>query len=152
VGLRGMMRGKRVGSTATDAKAPSPRDRANRALRAEQPTQRWGSDFASVSTWQGFVYVAFVIAVCSRPGQRKGERVHRSDHGSQYSSILYTERLAEAIFGACWETSRAVRWRIERRDGRPMGIAGLWPGGATAPAARSACPPPCSPSTPAAMR
>ena len=33
---------------------------------------------------------------------------------------------AEAIYEPNWETGKAVRWRIARRDGRPMGIAGLW--------------------------
>ncbi len=33
---------------------------------------------------------------------------------------------AEAIYEPNWETGKAVRWRISRRDGQPMGIAGLW--------------------------
>jgi putative SOS response-associated peptidase YedK len=33
---------------------------------------------------------------------------------------------AEAIYEPNWESGRAVRWRIARKDGRPMGIAGLW--------------------------
>ncbi len=33
---------------------------------------------------------------------------------------------AEAIYEPSYETGRAVRWRIGRRDGRPLGIAGLW--------------------------
>jgi putative transposase len=49
---------------------------------------------------QGFVYVAFVLDALEqaihqrRPAQ--DQLVHHSDRGSQYLSIKYTERLAEA--------------------------------------------------------
>ncbi len=83
----------------------------------------WVSDFTYVATWKGFVYVAFVIDAFARRivGRRVSttphagfvldaleqavhERrpvkamglVHHSDRGSQYLSIKYTERLAEA--------------------------------------------------------
>ncbi|AIO66330.1 integrase core domain protein [Burkholderia oklahomensis] len=95
-GLRGAVRGKRV-----------------RAM----------SDFTYVSTWQGWLYVAFVIDVFARrivgwrvsssmttdfvldaleqalyarqPGEDE-TLIHHSDRGSQYVSIRYSERLAEA--------------------------------------------------------
>jgi len=122
-GLRGVIRGKRVRTTVPDAKAPCPLDRVKRVFRAERPNQLWVSDFTYVSTWQGFVYVAFVIdvfarhivgwrvsssmqtdfvldaleqALYARRGDRDGELIHHSDRGSQYVSIRYTERLAEA--------------------------------------------------------
>ena len=122
-GLRGVIRGKSVRTTVPDAKAPCPLDRVNRAFRAERPNQLWVSDFTYVSTWQGFVYVAFVIdvfaryivgwrvsasmqtdfvldaleqALYARKPQRDGALTHHSDRGSQYVSIRYTERLAEA--------------------------------------------------------
>jgi transposase InsO family protein len=122
-GLRGVIRGKSVRTTLADAKAPCPLDRVNRRFLAERPNQLWVSDFTYVSTWQGFVYVAFVIdvfarcivgwrvsssmktefvldaleqALYARKGQRDGELVHHSDRGSQYVSIRYSERLAEA--------------------------------------------------------
>jgi putative transposase len=122
-GLRGAIRGKSVRTTIPDTKAPCPLDRVNRAFRAERPNQLWVSDFTYVSTWQGFVYVAFVIdvfarrivgwrvsssmhtefvldaleqALYARRGEREGELIHHSDRGSQYVSIKYTERLAEA--------------------------------------------------------
>ncbi|MDP0896919.1 DDE-type integrase/transposase/recombinase, partial [Klebsiella pneumoniae] len=81
----------------------------------------WVSDFTYVSTWQGWVYVAFVIDVFSRRivGWRQSSSmhtefvldaleqalydrkpsdglVHHSDRGAQYLSIRYSERLAEA--------------------------------------------------------
>ncbi|MGI4846284.1 MAG: IS3 family transposase [Janthinobacterium lividum] len=121
-GLRGVMRGKVVRTTIADVKAPCPLDRVNRQFKAQRPNQLWVSDFTYVSTWQGFVYVAFVIDVFARRivgwrvsssmrtdfvldaleqalYARQPERnalVHHSDRGSQYVSIKYSERLAEA--------------------------------------------------------
>jgi len=62
-GLRGVMRGKGVRTTAGDTKAPCPLDQVNRQFNAQRPNQVWVIDFTSVSTWQGFVHVAFVIDV-----------------------------------------------------------------------------------------
>jgi putative transposase len=122
-GLRGVMRGKVVRTTVSDAKAPCPLDRVNRQFKAQRPNQLWVSDFTYVSTWQGFVYVAFVIdvfarrivgwrvsssmrtdfvldaleqALYDRQPERSDALVHHSDRGSQYVSIRYSERLAEA--------------------------------------------------------
>jgi putative transposase len=123
LGLQGVRRGKAVRTTVPDPKVPCPLDRVNRQFRAERPNQLWVSDFTYVSTWQGWVYVAFVVDVFSRRivGWRQSssmytefvldaleqalyERrpteddglVHHSDRGSQYLSIRYSERLAEA--------------------------------------------------------
>lgn len=123
LGLQGVRRGKAVRTTVPDPKAPCPLDRVNRQFRAERPNQLWVSDFTYVSTWQGWVYVAFVVDVFSRRivGWRQSSSmhtefvldaleqalydrkpteddslVHHSDRGSQYLSIRYTERLAEA--------------------------------------------------------
>jgi len=121
-GLRGVIRGKVVRTTLSDAKALCPLDRVNRQFKAERPNQLWVSDFTYVSTWQGWLYVAFVIDVFARrivgwkvsssmhtdfvldaleqalyarqPG-RDDTLIHHSDRGSQYVSIRYTERLAE---------------------------------------------------------
>ncbi|WP_375142809.1 IS3 family transposase [Aquincola tertiaricarbonis] len=122
-GLQGVRRGKAVRTTVPDLKAPCPLDRVNRQFRAERPNQLWVSDFTYVSTWQGWVYVAFVVDVFSRRivGWRQSSSmhtefvldaleqalydrkptegdglVHHSDRGSQYLSIRYSERLAEA--------------------------------------------------------
>jgi putative transposase len=65
-GLQGVRRGKSVRTTVPDAKAACPRDRVNRQFKAERPNQLWVADFTYVSTWQGFVYVAFVIDVFAR--------------------------------------------------------------------------------------
>ena len=65
-GMQGVRRGKAVRTTVPDPKAPCPLDRVNRQFRAERPNQLWVSDFTYVSTWQGWVYVAFVVDVFSR--------------------------------------------------------------------------------------
>ncbi|MGU7776396.1 IS3 family transposase [Burkholderia sp. MR1-5-21] len=123
MGLRGVIRGKRVRTTIPDVSAPRPLDRVNRQFKADRPNQLWVSDFTYVSTWQGWLYVAFVVDVFARrivgwrvsssmttdfvldaleqalyarrPGD-DGSLIHHSDRGSQYVSIRYSERLAEA--------------------------------------------------------
>ena len=122
-GWRGVVRGKVVRTTVSDAHVPCPRDRVNRQFRAERPNQLWVSDFTYVSTWQGWLYVAFVIdvfarrivgwrvsptmrtdfvldaleqALYARQPERDRTLIHHSDRGSQYVSIRYSERLAEA--------------------------------------------------------
>src|SRR4051812_46799890 len=120
--LQGAVRGKPVSTTISDKATPCPLDRVNRQFQALRPNRLWVSDFTYVATWQGFVYVAFVIDTFARRivGWRvsrtahagfvldaleqalherrpiKGGLVHHSDRGVQYVSIRYTERLAEA--------------------------------------------------------
>ncbi|QKD86277.1 IS3 family transposase [Xanthomonas axonopodis pv. vasculorum] len=119
--LRGVVRGKVVKTTRGDKAQPCALDRVNRQFQAERPNALWVSDFTYVSTWQGMVYVAFVIDVSARrivgwkastsmttdfvldaleqalhARHRDGELIHHSDRGSQYMSIRYSERLAEA--------------------------------------------------------
>ena len=121
--LKGAVRGKRVRTTVPDPAAPCPRDRVNRVFKAAAPNRLWLSDFTYVATWGGFVYVAFVIdafarrivgwrvsrvatagfvldaleqALHRRHPFEAGRLVCHSDRGSQYVSIRYTERLAEA--------------------------------------------------------
>ena len=65
-GLRGARRGKAVRISVPDAKAACPLDRVNRQFTAQRPNELWVADFTYVSTWQGFVYVAFVIDVFAR--------------------------------------------------------------------------------------
>jgi putative transposase len=123
LGLCGVVRGRRCKTTVPADEATRPRDLVERNFTAERPNQLWVSDFTYVATWRGFVYVAFVIdvfsrrivgwrvssslrtdlaldaleqAICEREEARVERLVHHSDRGSQYLSIRYTERLAEA--------------------------------------------------------
>nr|WP_199852760.1 IS3 family transposase [Escherichia coli] len=119
MGLAGVLRGKKVRSTIS-RKAVAAGDRVNRQFVAERPDQLWVADFTYVSTWQGFVYVAFIIDVFAgyivgwrvSPSmettfvldaleqalwaRRPSGTVHHSDKGSQYVSLAYTQRLKEA--------------------------------------------------------
>lgn len=121
LGIAGVVRGKPVRTTFPDPARPCPLDRVNRKFEADRPDQLWVSDYTFVSTWQGYAYVAFVIDVYARRivgwkvsssqhtqfvldaleqalhARRRGAPlIHHSDRGSQYVSIRYTDRLAEA--------------------------------------------------------
>jgi len=65
-GLQGVRRGKRVRTTIADETTSQPLDRVNRQFHAGRPNQLWVSDFTYVSTWQGWLYVAFIIDVYAR--------------------------------------------------------------------------------------
>ncbi|EAV7566267.1 IS3-like element IS629 family transposase, partial [Salmonella enterica] len=119
MGLAGVLRGKKVRTTIS-RKAVAAGDRVNRQFVAERPDQLWVADFTYVSTWQGFVYVAFIIDVFAGYivgwrvsssmettfvldaleqalwARRPSGTVHHSDKGSQYVSLAYTQRLKEA--------------------------------------------------------
>jgi putative transposase len=123
MGLAGAVRGRAwTTTTQSQPEADRPRDLVNRNFTATRPNQLWVSDFTYVATWRGFVYVAFVIdvfarrivgwrvssslvtdfvldaleqAIYDRCGQTNGV-VHHSDHGKEYLSMRYTDRLADA--------------------------------------------------------
>ena len=124
LGLQGVRRGASTRTTKADPAAPRPEDHVERQFTATGPDRLWVVDFTYVATWRGFVYVAFVIDVYSRmivgwraattmrtdlvldalemalwarrrDGRSLDGLVHHSDAGSQYTSIRYTERLAE---------------------------------------------------------
>ena len=61
LGLHGVVRGKPIRMTVQDKAAPCPLDHVNRVFHAPAPNKLWLSGFTYVSTWSGFVYVAFVI-------------------------------------------------------------------------------------------
>jgi transposase InsO family protein len=121
IGIQGVVRGKVKRTTIPVDTDPRPLDLVQRSFRADRPNQLWVADFTYVSTWTGFVFVAFVIDVFSRMivGWRvsrqmtadltldaleqalwarkvKGGLIHHSDRGSQYLAIRYTERLEAA--------------------------------------------------------
>jgi putative transposase len=124
MGLRGVSRGRAWKiTTQADPAAARPTDLVDRHFTATRPNQLWVADFTYVATWRGFVYVAFVIdvfarcivgwrvsaslatdfvldaleqAIYDRRGAGVEDLVHHSDRGSQYLSMRYTDRLAEA--------------------------------------------------------
>jgi len=124
LGLAGAVRGRAwITTTHAQEGGDRPTDRVDRQFIATRPNQLWVSDFTYVATWQGFVYVAFVIdvfarrivgwrasssprtdlaldaleqAIYARRGADTTGLVHHSDRGTQYLSIRYTDRLADA--------------------------------------------------------
>jgi putative transposase len=122
LGLRGAVRGKTRRTTTHDHAAPRPQDLVDRDFTSSRPNQLWVADLTYVATWSGFCYVSFIIDAYSRfivgwqisrslrtdlaldalemaiwvRRQDLEGLVHHSDRGSQYLSIRYTERLAEA--------------------------------------------------------
>ena len=80
LGLQGVIRGKPLRTTVQDKAAPCPLDHVNRVFHAPAPNMLWVSDFTYVSTWSGFVYVAFVIDAYAR--RIVGWRVSRTAHAS----------------------------------------------------------------------
>jgi len=133
--IEGTRRGKRVKTTQSNQQAVCPLDLVNRDFRADHPNELWVSDYTYVSTWQGFAYVAFVIDTFAdrivgwklSSSQTTGfvldaleqalvhrdvvlnELIHHSDRGSQYVSVAYTDRLADAGIKpsvGCWRFLR----------------------------------------------
>lgn len=121
-GVRGVQRAAKVFTTRPDPIAARPTDRVQRQFRVDRPNQLWVVDITYVRTWQGFAYTAFVTDACTRvivgwhvaatmrtedlPLQAFNHAVwqrntdlsgltHHSDHGSQYLSLTYTDRLIE---------------------------------------------------------
>ena len=121
MGLRGTVRGRQTWTTIPDLTAGRPADLVDRHFTATRPNELWVADLTYVATWRGFVYVAFVVDAFARrivgwrvssslrsdlaldaleqalyDRETDGRLIHHSDRGTQYLSIRYTERLAEA--------------------------------------------------------
>lgn len=126
MGLRGVQRGRKQFTTIPDDSAARPADLVDRQFVADRPNQLWLADITYVSTWQGWLYVAFILDVHSRVivgwqiashlrtdlvldalemalwrrDLTFGELIHHSDRGSQYLSFRYSDRLAEVNVSA----------------------------------------------------
>jgi putative transposase len=126
LGLTGAIRGKARKTTIADPAAARPADLVQRQFAPAAPNRLWVADLTYVSTWSGFAYVAFVVDAYARrilgwrvastmstsmvldaieqaiwTRQQEGvldlkDVVHHTDRGSQYTSIRFTERLADA--------------------------------------------------------
>ncbi|WP_333890862.1 IS3 family transposase [Mycolicibacterium gadium] len=126
LGLAGATRGKSRRTTIADPAAARPADLVQRQFAPPAPNRLWVADLTYVSTWSGFAYVAFVVDAYARrilgwrvastmatsivldaieqsiwTRQQEGvldlkDVVHHTDRGSQYTSIRFSERLAQA--------------------------------------------------------
>ena len=92
--LQGVRRGKKKKTTQPDKALPCPLDKVNRGFKASAPNQLWVSDFTYVSTWQGFVYVAFIIDVFARKivGWRTSRTANASFVLDALEQALYDRR------------------------------------------------------------
>jgi len=122
LGLRGVVRGRRVKTTVPSEGLDRPMDLVNREFQVSRPNALWVADLTHVATWRGFVYVAFIIdvfarrivgwrvssslqtdialdaleqALYDRGVNKRTDLIHHSDRGVQYLSIRYADRLAE---------------------------------------------------------
>lgn len=122
VGIRGVKRSKKVYTTRTDPAGAKPADLVQRRFHTVAPRRLCVADVTYVRTWQGFAYVAFVTDTCSRrivgwnvattlraevlplqaldmaawaAGGDLTGLTHHSDHGSNYLSLVYTDRISE---------------------------------------------------------
>jgi putative transposase len=122
LGIQGATRAKKRFTTKSDSAHVRAPDLVNRDFTASRPDALWVADFTYCSTWSGVVYVAFIIDVYSR--RLVGWKAARSmtttlvldalnmaawtrrhtgleglichtDAGSQYTSVLYTDRIDE---------------------------------------------------------
>jgi transposase InsO family protein len=120
-GLEGVRRGKKKRTTIPDEAAiERARDLLQRDFSATRPNEKWVADLTYLRTWNGFVYLAFILDCYSRlivgwqlathlrtdlvldalemaNGLRRpgpGLIAH-TDRGSQYTSLRYTDRLDE---------------------------------------------------------
>ena len=123
-GLRGARRGKAVRTTVPETKAACPLDRVNRQFRADRPNQLWVADFTYVSTWKGFVYMAF--------RHRRARALHRGLAGQQFDGDRLRARCAgrdhqRAVQGRGHPPARALE---DARGGR-VGRAGMGCRGST---------------------
>ena len=126
MGIHGVQRGRKHFTTVADTTAVRPPDLVDRRFVAELPDQLWVADLTYASTWQGWLYVSFILDVFSRAivgwqiadhlrtdlvldalemaiwrrDLTAGGLIHHSDAGSQYTSIRYSDRLAEAGIAA----------------------------------------------------
>jgi len=135
-GIQGVRRGKGVRTTIADEAADRPLDRVNRHFHADRPNQLWVSDFTYVSTWQGWLYVAFVIdvyarrivgwrvstsmttdfvldaleqALCARQPGNDGSLTHHSDRGSQSLNPLQRASGQRGCRTVGWQQGRQLR-------------------------------------------
>ena len=145
IGLRGVQRGRKQFTTISDDTAARPADLVERHFVAERPNQLWLADITYVSTWEGWLYVAFILDVRSRMivgwqlanhlrtdlvldalemalwrrDLTYGNLIHHSDRGSQYPSFRYSDRLAEvnvsASVGSRGDRNRAGRGGVIRQ-------------------------------------
>jgi putative transposase len=101
MGLVGVRRGHKHRTTIPDATAVRPPDLVDRRFVADRPNQLWVADITYVSTWEGWMYVAFVLDVHSRVIV-----------GWQIAPHLRTDLVLDAIEMAIWRRDCKHRSKV----------------------------------------
>lgn len=122
LGIQGAHLHKHWKTTRQNKRATAAPDLVERNFTASEPNRLWVADLTYVKTWQGILYLAVVLDVFSRKvvGWQMADRmttdlvltafemglwrrevvrdrlIHHSDKGSQYTSLRFTQRLADA--------------------------------------------------------
>jgi len=127
LGLQGVIHGRPVRTTVSDRAAPCPLDHVNRQFMAPRPNALWVSDFTYVSTWAGFVYVAFVIDTYAR--RIVGWRVSRTAHaGFVLDALEQALHERRPLHGADWSITAIVA-----ANTCPFATPNGWPKRASSP-------------------
>ena len=117
LGLRGVARGRSVVTTVPDLQAARPSDLVQRNFTATRPNQLWVSDFTYVTTWRGFVYVAFVIDVFAR-------RIVGWRASTSMRTDLALDALEQALYDRETDAPLVVLSGVNKHFGdRPSGVA-----------------------------
>lgn len=149
--LAGVRRGRPVKTTTPHTAAPCPL----REFWAPAPNRLWVSVFTYVATWQGFVYVAFVIdafarrivgwrvsrtahagfvldalvqAVHQRRPAKGGRLIHHSDSQCVPSALLIGLTLV-ATGRLAWLAPQGASSRCDPHSDRPRAVSFLGPVG-----------------------
>ena len=146
LGLRGVTRGTVKRTTISDPAAPRAGDLVARNFHPSAPNRLWVADLTYVSTWSGWVYVAFVVDAYARrilgwrtattmttgvvldaleqaiwTRRREGHAdlsglVHHNDRGSQYTSIRFGEQARRSRHRTVGRHRRRQLRQRSRRD------------------------------------
>lgn len=156
-GLEGVRRGKKHRTTTPDeAAAEKARDLVQRNFTASEPNELWVADITYIRSWNGFVYLAFILDVYARMivgwqlathlraelvldafemanglRQPTAGLVAHTDRGSQYTSLVYTDRLDELGIapsvgskGDAYDNAMAEAWVATYKNEliKPLGL------------------------------
>lgn len=120
-GLSGCIRGRRKRTTRQDKHATPAPDLVKRNFAAAAPNKIWTADITYINTWEGFLYLAFILDIYSRKvvgwsmanhlrtelvvdalemalWRRSPDAglIHHTDRGAQYTALSFGKRLEDA--------------------------------------------------------
>ena len=96
LGIRGVQRGRTLYTTQADDKANRPPDLVKRDFTADAPNELWLADITYCSTWEGWLYVSFILDVYARVIV-----------GWQMATHMRTDLVLDALEMAAWRRDPA---------------------------------------------